>query len=120
MENMVRNHIISEINGNVTMLEVCSSDTHSTSGKRTREGYFALGTTSNPQDIAETYIQLCSKAREMAGRSTFEVACTQSAIKLMGKKLFEDYSSALDRSINVTKIFVTITVVTYIAMLVLS
>ena len=120
MENMVRNHIISEINGKVTMLEVCSSDTHSTSGKRTREGYFALGTTSNPQDIAETYIQLCSKAREMADRSTFEVAHTQSAIKVMGKKLFEDYSSALDRSINVTKIFVAITVTTYIAMLVLS
>jgi hypothetical protein len=38
----------------------------------------------------------------------------------MGKKLFEDVSSALDRSMNVTKIFVAITVGTYIAMLVLS
>lgn len=120
MENMVRNHVISKVNGNVTMLEVCSSDTHSTSGKRTREGYFALGTTSDPQDIAETYIQLCAKATEMASKSTFELASTQSAIRVMGKKLFEDVSSALDRSMNVTKIFVAITFATYIAMLVLS
>jgi putative membrane protein len=120
MDNMVRNHVISNVKGNITMLEICSSDTHSTSGKRTREGYFALGTTSNLHDIAETYSQLCAKATEMATRSTFEVAYAQSAIRVMGKKQFEDYSSALDRSINVTKIFVTITVVTYIAMLVLS
>jgi putative membrane protein len=120
MDKMVRNHVVSNINGNVTMLEICSSDTHSTSGKRTREGYFALGTTGNLHDIAATYIRLCSKATEMAARSTFEVACAQSAIRVMGKKQFEDYSRALDRSFNVTKIFVMITVVTYIAMLVLS
>jgi putative membrane protein len=120
MDNIVRNHVVSNIKDNVTMLEICSSDTHSTSGKRTREGYFALGTIGNLHDIAETYIRLCAKATEMAARSTFEVACAQSAIRVMGKKQFEDYSSALDRSINITKIFVTITVVTYIAMLVLS
>jgi putative membrane protein len=120
MENKLRDYVISKVRDNVTMLEVCSSDTHSTSGKRTREGYFALGTTSNPQDIAETYVELCAKAIEMAAKSTFELASTQSAIRVMGKKLFEDVSSALDRSMNVTKIFVAITVATYIAMLVLS
>jgi putative membrane protein len=120
MENKLRDYVISKVRDNVTMLEVCSSDTHSTSGKRTREGYFALGTTSNPQDIAETYVELCAKAIEMAAKSTFELASTQSAIRVMGKKLFEDVSSALDRSMNITKIFVAITVATYIAMLVLS
>ncbi len=120
MENKLRDYVISKVRVNFTMLEVCSSDTHSTSGKRTREGYFALGTTSNTQDIAETYVELCAKAIEMAAKSTFELASTQSAIRVMGKKLFEDVSSALDRSMNVTKIFVAITVATYIAMLVLS
>jgi hypothetical protein len=38
----------------------------------------------------------------------------------MGKKQFEDYSSALDRSMDVTKIFLGVTFATYIAMLVLS
>src|ERR687895_1947927 len=121
MENTARDYIISKINSNATILEICSSDTHSTSGKRTREGYFALGTTTNLNKIATAYIQLCSKAAEMAAEeSAFEFGCAQSTIKVMGKKQFEDYSSALDRSVNVTKIFIAITVASFIAMLALS
>ena len=120
MQNTVRNYIVSKMNGDATMLEICSSDTHSTSGKRTRVGYFALGTTTSPDKIAAVYNQLCSKAIEMAAGSAFELACAQSAIKVMGKKQFEDYSTALDRSLNVTKIFVAITVASFIAMLALA
>ena len=122
MKNIARDYIVSKINRNATttMLEICSSDTHSTSGKRTREGYFALGTTTNLDDIATAYIHLCAKAAETAGRSSFELAYTESPIKVMGKKQFEDYSSALDRSVNVTKIFIAITVASFIAMLALS
>nr|MDQ3853517.1 DUF2070 family protein [Thermoproteota archaeon] len=121
MENTARDYIVSKINRNATtMLEICSSDTHSTSGKRTREGYFALGTTTNVDKIATAYMHLCAKAAETAGKSSFELAYTESAIKVMGKKQFEDYSSALDRSVNVTKIFIAITVASFIAMLVLS
>ena len=120
MENRARDYIVSRIKGNATMLEICSSDTHSTSGKRTREGYFALGTTMDLDKIATTYIQLCSKATELAFSSAFELTWAQSAIKVMGRKQFEDYSSALDRSVNVTKIFIVITVASFITMLVLS
>jgi putative membrane protein len=120
MENTARDYIVSKINSNATMLEICSSDTHSTSGKRTREGYFALGTTTNLNKIATAYIQLCSKAAEMAAESAFEFGCAQSTIKVMGKKQFADYSSALDRSVNVTKIFIAVTVASFIAMLALS
>jgi putative membrane protein len=124
MENTARDYIVSKmINNNsnaTTMLEICSSDTHSTSGKRTREGYFALGTTTKLDKIAAAYIHLCSKAADMAAESAFELAYAQSAIKVMGKKQFEDYSSALDRSVNVTKMFIAITVASFIAMLALS
>src|SRR5918998_1666065 len=120
MENTARDYIISKINSNVTMLEICSSDTHSTSGKRTREGYFALGTTTDLDKIATMYIQLCSKATELAAASAFEFTCAQSAIKIMGREQFEDYSGALDRSVNVTKIFIAITVASFVAMLALS
>ena len=120
MQNTVRNYIVSKMNGDATMLEICSSDTHSTSGKRTRVGYFALGTTTSPDKIAAVYNQLCSKAIEMAAGSAFELACAQSAIKVMGKNQFEDYSTALDRSLNVTKIFVAITVASFIVMLALA
>ncbi|MDQ3848738.1 MAG: DUF2070 family protein [Thermoproteota archaeon] len=121
MENSVRDIIVSRINGNVTMLEVCTSDTHSTSGKRTREGYFALGSTASLDEIAKMYIELCSKAANRAAAvSSFEMASAESSIKVMGKKQFEDYSTALDRSVNVTKIFLGITVASFIAMLILS
>ncbi len=120
MENSARDFIVSRINGNVTMLELCSSDTHSTSGKRTREGYFALGSTASLDEIAKMYIELCSKAANRAAVSSFELASAESSIKVMGKKQFEDYSSALDRSVNVTKIFLGITVASFIAMLILS
>lgn len=123
MENTARDYIVSKINRNATtrtMLEICSSDTHSTSGKRTREGYFALGTTTNLDKIATAYTHLCAKAAETAGKSSFELAYTESAVKVMGKKQFEDYSSALDRSVNVTKIFIGITIASFIAMLILS
>ena len=120
MENRARDYIVSRIKDNATMLEICSSDTHSTSGKRTREGYFALGTTTELDKIATAYIQLCSKATELAAPSAFEITCAQSAIKIMGREQFEDYSSALDRSVNVTKIFIAITVANFIALLVLS
>src|SRR5918999_1535676 len=115
MENRARDYIVSRIKDNATMLEICSSDTHSTSGKRTREGYFALGTTTELDKIATAYIQLCSKATELAAPSAFELTCAQSAIKIMGREQFEDYSSALDRSVNVTKIFIAITVANFIA-----
>ncbi|MGI0048719.1 MAG: DUF2070 family protein, partial [Nitrososphaera sp.] len=120
MEKGLRERVVAKIDRSVTLLELCSSDTHSTSGKRTREGYFALGTTSSADDIAMAYDQLCAKAAERVAGSTFELASSQSTIKVMGKRQFEDYSSALDRSMSVTKIFVAITVATYIAMLALS
>jgi putative membrane protein len=120
MENRLRDYVLSKANENIILLELCSSDTHSTSGKRTREGYFPLGITSSAEGIAEAYHQLCTKAAERADESTFELATAQSTIKVMGQKQFEDYSNALDRSMNVTKIFIAITVATYFAMLVLS
>lgn len=120
MENRLRDRVVSRVNGSVAILELCSSDTHSTSGKRTREGYFPLGTTSDADGLATVYEQLCSKAAERAAGSAFELTSAQSTIKVMGQRQFEDYSKALDRSMSVTKVFMAITVATFIAMLVLS
>jgi len=120
MDNLLRDHVVSKISGSITMLELCSSDTHATSGKRTREGYFALGTTSSADAVTAAYSHLCSKAAERAAGSSFELVSALSTVKVMGKEQFVDYSTALDGSMRVTKIFVMITVATYIAMLVLS
>ena len=121
MENTLRDHIASKVANGVSMLEVCTSDTHSTSGTRTKEGYLALGSTGGANSITSAFELISKKAAEGATDfCTFELGRASSKIRVMGKKQFEDYSSALDSSMNVTKIFIGVTFATYISMLVLS
>jgi putative membrane protein len=101
------------------LLELCSSDTHATSGKRTREGYFPMGTTTNHELITSVFRNLCEQAWATMETSTFEISNVQSKVKVMGEQQFEDYSKALDNSIRVTKAFLIASVATFIAMLVL-
>lgn len=118
MENSLHDKIISSVNGDgsVIMLEVCTSDTHATSGKRTREGYYSLGTTSSHDDIAGAYVEICRTAAGRVQPSEFEVASAITTVKVMGEKQFGDYSSALDRSMKITKAFIAITVAAFVAM----
>jgi putative membrane protein len=121
MENGIRDHIISTLNDNgIKMVEVCTSDTHSTSGKRTRQGYFTLGNVSNPDEIAKMYLQISKKSIEKADISTFDLLLIESNVKVMGKKQFEDYSSALDKSMNITKIFLGVTFMVFLTMLIIT
>ncbi len=119
MENSLRNRIISSVR-DLRMLEVCTSDTHATSGKRTKDGYFALGTTSSQDAISKAFSDMCAAASGRLEPCMFESAIVSSKVKVMGEDQFEDYSSALDRSMNITKAFVGITVAVFLAMQVLA
>ncbi|AIC14338.1 DUF2070 family protein [Nitrososphaera viennensis] len=123
MDNALRDKVVARAgssnnnsNNGITMLEVCSSDTHSTSGKRTSEGYFALGGASDQDAIAGAYAEMCRVAQERASPCTYEVSSARSEVKVMGEKQFQDYSGALDRAMNITKVFVGTTVAVFIAM----
>jgi putative membrane protein len=121
MRNDLRNYIISELNNDrINMLEICTSDTHSTSGKRNRQGYYTFGNFSKPQEVAKIYLQLSRKSIEKASPSTFELLLNRSPIKVMGKNQFKDYSIALDKSMNITKLFLVITLFLFIGMLIFS
>lgn len=121
MENGLRDRIIARVNSveAATMLEVCTSDTHSTSGKRTRQGYFALGTTGEQEQIAGAYAGMCEAAARDAKRCQFDLLSAMSEVKVMGAQ-FGDYSAALDRSLNITKVFVGITFAAFVALQVLA
>lgn len=120
MENSVRDRVIARAAAEgVTMLEVCSSDTHSTSGKRTREGYFALGSTEDPDLIAGAYLQMCNSAIKDARKCRFDLASATSEVKVMGEQ-FGDYSAALDRAMTITKVFVGTTFAAFIVMQILA
>ena len=121
MDNGLRDYIISHLNSNrINMLEICTSDTHSTSGKRNRQGYYTFGNISKPDQVANIYLQLSRKSIEKASPSTYELLSNRSAIQVMGKNQFKDYSIALEKSMNLTKIFLVITLLVFIGMLIFS
>ena len=121
MENGLREHIIDELNNKgIRMIEVCTSDTHSTSGKRTRQGYYSLGNITAHSEIAQIFFEISNNSIKSAHISNFELLLTESKIKVMGKDQFNDYSSALDKSMNITKIFLLVTITIFVSMLILS
>ena len=66
------------------------------------------------------YFQISKKSIENAGISTFELLSTESNIRVMGKNQFDEYSLALDKSMNITKIFLGITFALFVVMLIVT
>lgn len=121
MHNNLRDNVITKLaRDGIQTLELCTSDTHSTSGKRTRHGYYALGNIGKHEEIAEIYLQLSKKSIEKATSATFELASSISMFKVMGKRQFDDYAIALNRSMNITKIFLAITSAAFVTILIIS
>jgi putative membrane protein len=121
MENGLREHVINQLNTKgIKMLEICTSDTHSTSGKRTRQGYYPLGAVSAPSEIANMLFDMSKRSIVSACMSNFELILAKSKIKVMGKDQFNDYSWALDKSMNITKVFLLITLAVVLSMLIIS
>src|SRR5919206_4689529 len=121
MENGLREYVINELNSKgIKMLEICTSDTHSTSGKRTRQGYYPLGTISTNSEIANMLLDMSNRSVVNACMSNFELLVSKSKIKVMGKDQFNDYSCAIDKSMNITKVFLMITIAIILCMLIIS
>jgi len=119
--NGLRLRILRELNkAGINMLEICSSDTHSSSGKRTRQGYYALGNVTNDNDIIRAFSEISSKSMSKTTPSSFSYMDSYSQIKLMGRDQFDNYAIALNRSMNITKVSLIITVIFYITMLIIS
>ncbi len=117
----LREDIIKYLEANdIKMLEICTSDTHSTSGRaRNREGYYTLGSVSNWHHLSNTFFQLAKLAISRLKPSDYKLLVAETRLKLMGSEIFDDYSKALDRSLNLTKITLILTVAVYIAMIIL-
>jgi len=104
----------------LNILEVSSSDTHSTSGKRNRKGYYSLGDLSDHNVISELFLKLGNESIINTVSSSFSFLTSRTDIKLMGKNQFDNYSQALDKSLNITKLFLAVTTSIYILMLIIT
>lgn len=119
--NGLRLQILREMKeSGINMLDICSSDTHSSSGKRTRQGYYALGNVTNTKDIVRAFIDISQNAISKISPSSFSYFDTYSQVKLMGRDQFDNYASALNKSMNITKVSLAITVIFYVTMLIIS
>ena len=103
----------------INMLEIITSDTHSTSGKRTRQGYYSLGDVTNHDLISNIFLDLSEKSQKDSQPSRCQVFHIKSKVKLMGQDQFNRYSKALDKSMNISKVSLAITAIIFMAMLVM-
>ncbi len=107
MENGVREKIIEYFSKNhYNLLELCTSDTHYSSVKvRNKNGYYQLGFVTDPQTLASWYFDIAKNSEKNIQPAQFEIIENQTNVKVMGPKIFEDYSNALDKSLRLTKGF---------------
>ncbi|MGH9910181.1 MAG: DUF2070 family protein, partial [Nitrososphaerales archaeon] len=122
MAKNLRESILKYLSSNgISMLEICTSDTHYTSRRaRNLTGYFTFGSLSSFDAVGKWYLAMAKKAVESIADASYEVSHTSSEVKVMGGKQFSDYSSALDRAFKITKVSLGVTVAVYIALLVIG
>ena len=119
MKNGLREYVINKLEQNgIRVLELCSSDTHENSGFRTSEGYYPFGQITKFEAIADYYCKLTELADKKLEDSEYEILTIKSIVKVMGKNQFEDYSNALDKAMNLTKLFLIITFGVILVMLI--
>lgn len=121
IENHVRDYVITQLySRGLNMVEICTSDTHYTSGKRTKQGYYPLGSMTDVNEILAQFEELTSNSLDDPKECSFSHLSVDSEIKVMGKRQFDDYSRALDKSMNLTKIFLAISGSVAFSMLLIS
>lgn len=118
MKNGIRERIIEALtNKGFNLIEICTSDTHATSGKRNTKGYYTLGDVTPIESIIRVFEELSLNARNNMRKSRFEIYKSESQVMVMGNDQFDDYSNALEKSFLVTKVFLAVTFVVYVSML---
>lgn len=121
MKNGLREHIIRKLEGKgVHILDICTSDTHENSGFRTSEGYYPLGEITSFDDITNMFTELLAAVQKNMIQTEYRILEIKSLIKVMGKNQFEHYSKALNKSMNLTKLFLGATLITIVLMLIIT
>lgn len=107
MNNGTREKIVTEFaKTKRNLLEVCTSDTHFTPVKaKNSQGYYQLGLMAGDEKVSEWFLEMARKADKDVSAKKFDIFCSDTELLLMGSKIFESYSKAMDKSMNLVKIF---------------
>lgn len=105
MENGMREDIVRHFSDNgYDLIEICTSDTHYSTGVRNRNGYYQFGVVSKSGDVADWYLDVAKKAENKIESASFEILEHSMNAKVMGPTIYRDYSRAVDRSMKITKV----------------
>lgn len=109
MENGVREAVVNHFSKNgYDLIEICTSDTHyTTQGVRNRNGYYQFGLVTKPQDMANWYLEIAKESEKNIESASFEILENEANVKVMGPTIFRDYSRAVDKTMNLTKGFLS-------------
>ncbi len=121
MENGIREYVVERLaRDGYSLIEIFTSDTHFTqSPVRTKQGYYQFGAITTREDISEWYFGLARRAAKTLTPGSFEILENQTDLQVMGPKIFEDFSGALDSSLRLSKIFMAAGVALFLASLLL-
>jgi putative membrane protein len=109
MENGVREAVVNHfLKNGYDLIEICTSDTHyTTQGVRNRNGYYQFGLVTKPQDMANWYLEIAKESEKNIESASFEILENEANVKVMGPTIFRDYSRAVDKTMNLTKGFLS-------------
>ena len=109
MESGVREAVVNHFSKNgYDLIEICTSDTHyTTQGVRNRNGYYQFGLVTKPQDMANWYLEIAKESEKNIEPASFEILENEANVKVMGPTIFRDYSRAVDKTMNLTKGFLS-------------
>ncbi len=121
MENGIREYVVERLaRDGYSLIEIFTSDTHFTqSPVRTKQGYYQFGAITTREDISEWYLGLARRAAKTLTPGSFEILENQTDLQVMGPKIFEDFSGALDSSLRLSKIFMAAGVALFLTSLLL-
>jgi putative membrane protein len=88
----------------VKVVELCTSDTHSASGKaRSPIGYSPLGELTGVDEIINAVRALAKKAEERLADATLTTKLAYAQVKVMGEKILNEFSRIFDNVFEVAK-----------------
>ncbi|HVP82812.1 MAG TPA: hypothetical protein VMS35_07220, partial [Nitrososphaeraceae archaeon] len=72
------------------------------------------------EQATKYFIYILSEAQEKIKNAKYEILDSKTSIKVMGNGQFQDYSRALDKSMDLTKIFLVVTFGIIVLMLIVT
>jgi len=89
----------------VKVVEICTTDTHSASGKaRSPIGYSPLGELTGVDEIIDAVRALTKKAEEKLAEAALTTELAYAQVKVMGEKILNEFSKIFDEVFEVAKI----------------